>query len=48
MPMPSDGAKARLAQLWQWPLLLVSLGVFAYASYRFINPPTRPDHHAAH
>jgi tetratricopeptide (TPR) repeat protein len=36
--MASDGAKARLTQLWQWPLLLVSLALFGYASYLFINP----------
>ncbi|HEX4125643.1 MAG TPA: tetratricopeptide repeat protein, partial [Tepidisphaeraceae bacterium] len=36
--MASHDAKARLAQLWQWPLLVVSLGLFAYASYLFINP----------
>ena len=31
-------AKRRLAQLWQLPLLLVSLGLFAYAAYLFIDP----------
>ena len=31
-------ARRRLAQLWQLPLLLVSLGLFAYAAYLFIDP----------
>ena len=31
-------AKRRLAQLWQLPLLLLSLGLFAYAAYLFIDP----------
>src|SRR6201999_1924646 len=29
---------ARASQLWQLPLLLVSLGLFAYAAYLFIDP----------
>ena len=29
---------SRLAQLWQLPLLLVSLGLFTYAAYLFIDP----------
>lgn len=28
----------RLAQLWQFPLLLISLGLFGAAAYLFINP----------
>jgi tetratricopeptide (TPR) repeat protein len=36
--MASRRANARLAQLWQLPLLLVSLGLFAYAAYLFIDP----------
>src|SRR5438270_4038982 len=28
----------RLADLWQLPLLLVSLGLFGYAAYLFIDP----------
>ncbi len=29
---------SRLAQLWQLPLLLISLGLFGYAAYLFIDP----------
>src|SRR5688572_1632817 len=29
---------ARIAQLWQLPLLLVSLALFGYAAYLFIDP----------
>ncbi len=31
-------SKSRLAQLWQLPLLLLSLGLFGYAAYLFIDP----------
>lgn len=31
-------ASAPLAQLWQLPLLLVSIGLFGYAAYLFIDP----------
>src|SRR5688500_7348638 len=31
-------ARRRLAQLWQLPLLLGSLGLFGYAAYLFIDP----------
>src|SRR5687767_12892594 len=31
-------ARGRLAQLWQVPLLLLSLGLFGYAAYLFIDP----------
>jgi tetratricopeptide (TPR) repeat protein len=34
----SSFARARLAQLWQFPLLLVSIGLFAVAAYLFIDP----------
>jgi len=36
--MASRRAYARLAQLWQLPLLLISLGLFGYAAYLFIDP----------
>jgi tetratricopeptide (TPR) repeat protein len=40
--MPSDhaarGNTRKLAQLWQLPLLLSSLGLFGYAAYLFIDP----------
>lgn len=36
--MASRSSQARLAQLWQFPLLLVSLGLFAFAAYLFIDP----------
>ena len=32
----------RLAQLWQLPLLIVSLGLFVYAAYLFIDPKGGP------
>src|SRR5437879_535769 len=31
-------SRSRAAQLWQLPLLLVSLGLFTYAAYLFIDP----------
>lgn len=31
-------SNARRSQLWQMPLLLLSLGLFAYAAYLFIDP----------
>src|SRR3954465_12319610 len=31
-----------LARLWQLPLLLVSLGLFGYAAYLFIDPQPGP------
>jgi tetratricopeptide (TPR) repeat protein len=37
MPM-SRRSHARLAQLWQFPLLLLSLALFAVAAYLFIDP----------
>jgi tetratricopeptide (TPR) repeat protein len=38
MPMASRRTQARLAQLWQFPLLLVSLLLFAVAAFLFIDP----------
>lgn len=40
--MASGLAKGRLSQLWQMPLLLVSLGLFVYAAYLFIDPKSGP------
>src|SRR4051794_2575315 len=34
----AQGSGGRLGQLWQLPLLLVSLGLFGYAAYLFIRP----------
>src|SRR3954462_1964315 len=34
----SSQAASRLARLWQLPLLLLSVGLFAYAAYLFIDP----------
>ena len=34
----SRRASARLAQLWQLPLLLLSVALFGYAAYLFIDP----------
>lgn len=36
--MAWSGANPRLAQLWQVPLLLLSLGLFGTAGYLFVNP----------
>jgi len=36
--MPARSDTARASQLWQLPLLLLSLGLFAYAAYLFIDP----------
>ncbi len=36
--MASSGASGKLAHLWQVPLLLLSLGLFGYATYLFIDP----------
>jgi tetratricopeptide (TPR) repeat protein len=33
---------SRISQLWQLPLLLVSLGLFGYAAYLFIDPQPGP------
>lgn len=35
---PSHRRAGRASQLWQLPLLLVSLGLFGYAAYLFIDP----------
>ena len=32
----------RVGQLWQLPLLIVSLGLFVYAAYLFIDPKGGP------
>ena len=40
--MGSGHIKSRLAQLWQLPLLLVSLLLFTYAVYLFIDPKAPP------
>src|SRR5438105_12342953 len=34
----STAQSAKLAQLWQLPLLLLSLSLFGYAAYLFIDP----------
>lgn len=41
---PADDipVRSRLAGLWQWPLLLISLGLFAYAAWLFIDPKPAP------
>src|SRR5207237_6510327 len=31
-------SRRKLAQLWQMPLLLVAVGLFAYSAYLFIDP----------
>jgi tetratricopeptide (TPR) repeat protein len=36
--MASRRTQARLAQLWQFPLLLISVALFAVAAYLFIDP----------
>jgi tetratricopeptide (TPR) repeat protein len=36
--MANSRANPRLAQLWQLPLLVISLGLFGAATYLFINP----------
>ena len=36
--MGPRGTKRSLARLWQAPLLLLSLGLFGYAAYLFIDP----------
>src|SRR5438552_6730973 len=38
MPMSLGRYQGQLAQLWQLPLLLVSLALFGVASYLFIDP----------
>ena len=38
----ATGTRGRLGQLWQLPLLLVSLGLFAYAAKLFIDPRSGP------
>src|SRR5438552_12174381 len=38
MLMSPGRYKGQLAQLWQFPLLIVSLALFGVASYLFIDP----------
>lgn len=40
--MASLGPDSRLQQLWQFPLLLLSVGLFAVAAYLFIDPKAGP------
>jgi tetratricopeptide (TPR) repeat protein len=40
--MASRYASGRISQLWQAPLLLLSLGLFGYAAYLFIDPKPGP------
>src|SRR2546421_487572 len=53
-PYTSDNAYAsarslrRAAQLWQFPLLLVSIGLFGYAAYLFIDPKPGPPSYEMH
>jgi tetratricopeptide (TPR) repeat protein len=39
---PKGAQDGRLSQLWQLPLLLLSLGLFGYAGYLFIDPHLGP------
>ena len=36
--MASVRLNRRLSQLWQFPLLILSLGLFGYAAFLFIHP----------
>ena len=38
----SQAGSSRLSQLWQVPLFLLSLGLFGYAAYLFIDPHLGP------
>lgn len=40
--MGSAGSPTRLSQLWQFPVLLISVGLFAVAAYLFIDPQAGP------
>src|SRR5262245_28961027 len=40
--MASRRTQARLAQLWQFPLLLISVALFGVAAYLFIDPRPGP------
>jgi tetratricopeptide (TPR) repeat protein len=42
MLMASRRTHARFAQLWQFPLLLISVALFALAAYLFIDPKPGP------
>jgi tetratricopeptide (TPR) repeat protein len=39
----SASTSAEASRLWQWPLLIVAIGLFAYASYLFVDPGKRAD-----
>ena len=41
-PMASRQSQGRVSQLWQLPLLLISLALFGYAAYLFIDPKSGP------
>ena len=38
----STGRSSQLSKLWQLPLLLLSLGLFGFAAYVFIDPLIQP------
>lgn len=42
LDLSSHSAPSRVSRLWQFPLLLVSLGLFGYAGYRLIDPQPGP------
>src|SRR5258706_13364310 len=35
---PASRPQRRISQLWQVPLLLLSIGLFGYAAYLFVDP----------
>ena len=41
MPWRLARKSAQLSQLWQFPLLVVSLSLFGVAAYLFINPHSK-------
>ncbi|HEX8916661.1 MAG TPA: tetratricopeptide repeat protein [Humisphaera sp.] len=41
-PISIPPSPSRFGRLWQFPLLIVSLGLFGYAAYRFIDPKPGP------
>src|SRR5687768_12112668 len=38
----SPSSQRRLGRLWQFPLLILSLALFAYGGYRLIDPQPPP------
>ena len=42
LPVPTSVSGVSLGNLWQMPLLIVSLGLFALAAYLFIDPQPAP------